>query len=78
MIYHSKKAEFEKAGDFMQQCPNCDYIYDESEYSKCPKCYPKQDDYSEKYFIVYDRSERCAKEITEEEYLSNKDYWNKQ
>ena len=22
----------------MQQCPECDMVYDESEYSKCPYC----------------------------------------
>ena len=22
----------------MQMCPNCDKVYDESEYSKCPYC----------------------------------------
>ena len=24
----------------MQQCGNCGFVYDESEYSKCPKCHP--------------------------------------
>ena len=23
----------------MQMCPECGYVYDESEYTKCPKCY---------------------------------------
>ena len=23
----------------MQMCPNCDRVYDESEYSKCPYCH---------------------------------------
>ena len=22
----------------MQMCPNCDYVYDESEYTHCPYC----------------------------------------
>ena len=25
----------------MQMCPNCDKVYDESEYSRCPYCYEK-------------------------------------
>lgn len=37
----------------MQQCPECDYIYDESEYSKCPRCYP--DDGQPEKVIVFDR-----------------------
>ena len=24
----------------MQQCPECDRFYDESEYAKCPFCHP--------------------------------------
>lgn len=23
----------------MQMCPECGYVYDESDYAKCPRCY---------------------------------------
>lgn len=23
----------------MQMCPDCGYVYDESEYARCPRCY---------------------------------------
>lgn len=28
----------------MQMCPNCDRVYDESEYSKCPFCHKDDDE----------------------------------
>lgn len=28
----------------MQMCPNCDKVYDESEYSRCPYCSGELDD----------------------------------
>lgn len=42
----------------MQMCPNCDRVYDESEYSRCPYCHPYDEDYGrERTLIVYDRDE---------------------
>lgn len=35
----------------MQMCPNCDKVYDESEYVHCPYCSGElEEDRSEKYF----------------------------
>ena len=25
----------------MQMCPNCNRVYDESEYTRCPYCHPR-------------------------------------
>ncbi len=33
---------FSLGGVVMQMCPDCGKVYDESEYSKCPRCYPNQ------------------------------------
>lgn len=38
----------------MQQCPNCGYVYDESEYASCPNCHPE--DGGNDGHIVYDDS----------------------
>ncbi len=51
----------------MQMCPNCDNIYDESEYSRCPYCHDEDDDDREHTVIVYDRDEGCAKCVPESE-----------
>lgn len=34
----------------MQMCPNCDKVYDESEYCHCPYCSGEIDDTGERYF----------------------------
>ncbi len=50
----------------MQMCPNCDKVYDESEYSVCPYC---NYSYSGKTIhIVYDDDIGKALELTDEEY----------
>ena len=52
----------------MQMCPNCDRVYDESEYSRCPYCHPyDEDDGRERTVIVYDRDEGRAKYVPESE-----------
>lgn len=52
----------------MQMCPNCDRVYDESEYSRCPHCHPyDEDDGRERTVIVYDRDEGRAKYVPESE-----------
>ena len=51
----------------MQMCPNCDKVYDESKYSRCPYCHDEDDDGSERTVIVYDRDEDCAKYVPESE-----------
>lgn len=51
----------------MQMCPNCDKIYDESEYSSCPYCHNDEDYRSERDVIVYDRDENRAKCVPESE-----------
>lgn len=42
----------------MQMCPNCDHVYDESEYARCPRCHKDDyDDYREskpEKFLVWD------------------------
>ena len=40
----------------MQMCPNCDRVYDESEYSRCPFCHKDDDDLHDsgpKKFLVW-------------------------
>ena len=39
----------------MQMCPNCDRVYDESEYSRCPYCHKDDDqcDNGSKKFLVW-------------------------
>lgn len=44
-------------------CPNCDRVYDESEYSRCPYCYEKR----EKIHIVCD-DDGSVLELTDDEY----------
>lgn len=35
----------------MQMCPNCDKVYDESEYSHCPYCYGElEEECGERYY----------------------------
>ena len=50
----------------MQMCPDCEKIYDESEYTKCPFCYGEDDD-GECMVIVYDKEEGRAKYVPESE-----------
>ena len=49
----------------MQMCPWCDTVYDESEYSKCPKCHPDCD--VEKTHIVIG-DDGTAIELTDAEF----------
>lgn len=49
----------------MQVCPNCNSVYDESEYSKCPYCHNKD---SGTIHIVYDDSIGSALNLTDVEY----------
>ena len=49
----------------MQMCPWSDTVYDESEYSKCPRCHP--DDNVEKIHIVCD-DDGTVLELTDAEY----------
>lgn len=51
----------------MQMCPDCESVYDESEYSKCPYCHPEYDTFGERTVIVYDREEGRAKIVPESE-----------
>ena len=46
-------------------CPWCGKVYDESEYSKCPKCHPTS--YREKLYIVCD-DDGTVLELTESEF----------
>ena len=50
----------------MQMCPECNRVYDESDNSKCPYCYPCCEN-SNIYYIVYDRDEKIAKSVPESE-----------
>ena len=50
----------------MQMCPNCNKIYDESEYSKCPFCH--DEDTRPVYHIVYDRDLGKALSLTGKDY----------
>lgn len=47
----------------MQMCPNCDKVYDESEYSRCPYCYEER----EVIHIVCD-DDGSVLELTDSEY----------
>lgn len=48
----------------MQMCPFCDKVYDESEYSRCPRCYNED---VEKIHIVCD-DDGTVLELTDAEY----------
>ena len=37
----------------MQMCPNCDRVYDESEYSHCPYCHPYDEDDGRERTVSY-------------------------
>ncbi len=50
----------------MQMCPECEKIYDESEYCKCPYCHPEG--YGEQHYIVYDADIGKALELTKSEF----------
>ncbi len=50
----------------MQMCPDCNKIYDESEYSHCPYCY--REDSRESYHIVYDDKLGEALTLSDAEY----------
>lgn len=50
----------------MQMCPYCNKVYDETEYSRCPCCYP--DESREQIHIVYDDKIDKVLELTNEEY----------
>lgn len=49
----------------MQMCPNCDKVYDESEYAKCPRCHP--DRKKEQTVIVFDKRDGKAKSVPKSE-----------
>ncbi len=49
----------------MQMCSECNKIYDESEYSRCPRCYKNYNE--EKYYIVYDDEKEEAVTLSEDE-----------
>ena len=49
----------------MQMCPECEYIYDESEYSRCPYCSSED---KEIIHIVYDSDLGKALELTDDDY----------
>lgn len=51
----------------MQMCPNCDRVYDESEYSRCPYCH----EYVETLHIVCD-DDGTVLELTDSEYAEFK------
>ena len=34
----------------MQMCPDCDRVYDESEYSRCPYCSGELEEHGERYY----------------------------
>ena len=37
----------------MQMCPNCDKVYDPTEYSRCPYCSGElEEEHSEKYYKI--------------------------
>lgn len=37
----------------MQMCPNCNKVYDESEYSKCPYCSGElEEEHGERYYKI--------------------------
>jgi len=48
----------------MQMCPNCNRIYDESDYAKCPFCY--DDDPRPVYHIVYDKDLGKAESLSDD------------
>lgn len=50
----------------MQMCPECESIYDESEYCKCPYC--SDEDYGERINIVYDSNTNEVLELTDDEF----------
>ncbi len=50
----------------MQVCPECNRIYDESEYSCCPYCNDMDD--RETYHIVYDAELGKALSLSGKEY----------
>lgn len=47
-------------------CPNCENVYDESEYANCPYCH-REDTGRGRMVIVYDKEERRAKVVPESE-----------
>lgn len=34
----------------MQMCPNCDRVYDETEYSRCPECSGELEESGDRYY----------------------------
>lgn len=46
----------------MQQCPECNRMYDESESALCPYCY-YDDGLDHENVIVYDKKEKKAKVV---------------
>ena len=46
-------------------CPNCDKVYDESEYSHCPYCY---DDYDNERINIVCDGDGTVLELTDAEY----------
>lgn len=49
----------------MQMCPECDKVYDESEYCRCPYCHDEDDGGT--IHIVCD-DEQGVLELTDDEY----------
>lgn len=50
-LFSYDKLENKREVVVMQRCPECDKVYDESEYSHCPYCSGElEDNTSEKYF----------------------------
>lgn len=68
----------------MQQCPNCEKVYDESEYSYCPYCSGELDDEvtEEKYkdcpncdgYMTWDGDCWSCENCGHEDYSSEDDY----
>ena len=46
----------------MQQCPFCDKVYDESEYSHCPYCSGELEDDDEEFAMVLETYETLMSE----------------
>jgi RNA polymerase subunit RPABC4/transcription elongation factor Spt4 len=46
-------------------CENCNKIYDESEYAKCPFCSIDEDEYT--HVIIFDKNAGIAKSVPKED-----------
>ena len=47
----------------MQMCPNCDKVYDESEYARCPYCRPDYYDRRKRTTITYSIDDEHTKRV---------------